>query len=628
MSSAPDASHHVWKPSRDQHLPLPDDGHERLAAYIRRETPQRRSALTIDGWTKYPEDAFRCAAIYKRLSANIDSYHGLALHLETTPAVAHQLGFDDTPSHDTFRYFEREILAEHGYNAAEKPISVQTPSGDAHTIERQARLDDHAEAIAEYIVETGDGDNCPLAEAWLPQPEFDFTMVDSESVLEVAAKDRAYEKVAPVLYDVIDFERAENTRIEHESLIDLTGYLAVQGEAPEQGRHRYFEQQDRETVFSSEAYRRAVRNKERHLTKQHRGRAKYVPPTDWSIDEQSGDTWHATTERGIERLLDILRDNGQLDDPVPVCIDGSIRPWHKHPEGADERPDGVYQEAYFETNYGWKDLSATAIVDGRAVVLANLSMVPGDSFFTAVKYLIDRACDLVDVECFYADAEFANTDICRYIGHIGEQYVMKKPHRSRVKNHLEEFAGKADYTEFEMRSPRKGMSHNTTLFAVEKRGQIGVKRGETRHEDHHQAGLDDFDMQAEGQLTFGDLATEEDVEYVAFVTNRPTDSVGIDPKANPIGHGNEATVWGHAERYRRRWSIETAFRQVKYDFLAKTRSRDLGARRFYWSVALLLYNSWAILNILVQSYVKRPDDRPPEPAGLFLDRLTGRWPPP
>jgi hypothetical protein len=30
-----------------------------------------------------------------------------------------------------------------------------------------------------------------------------------------------------------------------------------------------------------------------------------------------------------------------------------------------------------------------------------------------------------------------------------------------------------------MRSPRKGLTHNTTLFAVEKRGQIGVKKGET-----------------------------------------------------------------------------------------------------------------------------------------------------
>jgi len=276
-------------------------------------------------------------------------------------------------------------------------------------------------------------------------------------------------------------------------------------------------------------------------------------------------------------------------------------------------------------------MTATAIVDGRAVVLGNISRVPGDRFFDAVRYLVDRVCELVDVKCFYADAAYDATKVCRYIEHINETYRIRKGERSRVKEVLNGFSGRADWTEYKMNSPRLGVSHHTNLVAVEKRGKIEeTKQGVSRVEGSTQTELPS--ESPSGQLTLEDVAKEDDVEYVAFVTNEDIDSIGVDPARNPVGHDSSNTVWGVAEGYRRRWSIETCFRQLKYQFKAKTRSRDPGQRRFYWMMAMLLYNAWAAVNLMVQNSVPTASgEEPPIRARVFLEeiaRVFEQWPPP
>jgi len=545
--------------------------------------------------------------VYRHLVEELDSFPDVERHLKKYDGVVSRLGLEKPRSRETIRRSWNKQFDGYHDQIRSKALDLREAIGwGMDGVLMAMGVDDQS----------------------LSYPEF------SEDGIRQSAKEDAYDRIRPIFTNIVDFDRADNVSVPSDDLADYASWLARRQDYPESMETYVAENDLDEPPFDPETFRRAVRNKERQHTKLMDGRKKWVPPHDPSVDlndDYGGtDDWHSTTEEGIERFVEELQAEDVIDGEVPVCIDGAIRSWHKHPEGADDRPEGVYQEAYFETNYGWKDLSANAIIDGRSVVLANVSMVPGDKFFKAIKYLIDRVTDLVDVEAFYADAEFANTDVCRYIHHIGEYYVFRKPHRSRVKNHFEQFTGRADWTDdFEMRSPRKGLTHNTTLFAVEKRGQIGVKKGETRHEDHKQAGFDDFDFDtddAEGQLTFDDLADEEDedTEYVAFVTNKDIDREGIDPKANPIGHNNETTVWGHAERYRKRWSIETTFRQVKYQFLAGTRSRDLGTRRFVWMLALLLYNGWAAINLFVQEWVPQvldEDGDPPVRGKVYLEEI-------
>lgn len=583
-----------------------------LTDFVRQRGPVvDRWSDKSEGPTQYGAISMANALVYREVCAYIDSYYELELHLKRYSDVAESLGLDEIPDHTTFATTHRERF----------PNVVRE------------RIEDVAEAIREDLVRL----SAPAQYA-VEAPDGDWPAYDLPGVPEVErhAKDRAFEKVKPILHDVVDFERAENAEIPADSLVDFAGFLARRNTFPEQGAQRYWveEGDDVEDHFAPETFRRAVRNKERSKTRVPDEGTCWVEPQDKSVDlraDEPTDDWHGTLEEGVDRLVDQLKDAGVIDGPVPVCIDSSIRPYHKHPEGADEAPAGVYQESYFQTNYGWKDMSASAIINGRSVILANVSRVPGDKFFRAVKYLVDRCRELLDVDCFYADAAFANTDVCRYIEHVGEKYVMKKPHRNRVKDHLDEFDGTADYCDFEMRSPRKNMEHNTTLFGVEKRGQIGVKKGVKRDAETDQTSITDFEgaVGSTGQQEVDAYTTQEDVELVAFVTNLDVDGVGIDPDENPVAHDPEGTVWGVAQRYRRRWAIETAFRQVKYQFLARTASRDLGVRRFFWTLALLLYNSWAVMCLLVQDSVPDlPDDRPPVRAKIFLEQLAKRPPPP
>jgi IS4 transposase len=52
------------------------------------------------------------------------------------------------------------------------------------------------------------------------------------------------------------------------------------------------------------------------------------------------------------------------------------------------------------------------------------------------------------------------------------------------------------------------------------------------------------------------------------------------------------------EDYRSRWGIETGFRVIKEDFLAKSRSTTATMRTWYFNFAAHLYNLWVTANVV------------------------------
>jgi hypothetical protein len=76
--------------------------------------------------------------------------------------------------------------------------------------------------------------------------------------------------------------------------------------------------------------------------------------------------------------------------------------------------------------------------------------------------------------------------------------------------------------------------------------------------------------------------TSED-EYVWFVTN-----LGVKPE----------TAKAYAAAFRRRWGIETSYRQIG-DFLPRTSSPTFSVRLFYFLFAVSLYNLWVLANVLL-----------------------------
>ncbi len=50
----------------------------------------------------------------------------------------------------------------------------------------------------------------------------------------------------------------------------------------------------------------------------------------------------------------------------------------------------------------------------------------------------------------------------------------------------------------------------------------------------------------------------------------------------------------------RRWQIENEYKSIKYDFLAKTSSKDYRVRLFYFVFAVLLHNIWRLTDFLLK----------------------------
>jgi len=69
-------------------------------------------------------------------------------------------------------------------------------------------------------------------------------------------------------------------------------------------------------------------------------------------------------------------------------------------------------------------------------------------------------------------------------------------------------------------------------------------------------------------------------------------------------------------RYSRRWGIENFYKSIK-DFLALTTSKDFTVRLFYFGFAVLLYNMWLQVDLLVQLSL--------DIGHRYKPRVTAKW---
>lgn len=94
----------------------------------------------------------------------------------------------------------------------------------------------------------------------------------------------------------------------------------------------------------------------------------------------------------------------------------------------------------------------------------------------------------------------------------------------------------------------------------------------------------------------------------SWITSFRVEARGLEPESAGPRRG-EHTAFGIGQLYRKRWSIKTAFRDIKQNFLANPRSRCLGVRRFFFMLCLLLYNCWVLLNLIVADEMDHRDNK-------------------
>ncbi|WP_049990589.1 transposase [Natrinema salifodinae] len=82
-------------------------------------------------------------------------------------------------------------------------------------------------------------------------------------------------------------------------------------------------------------------------------------------------------------------------------------------------------------------------------------------------------------------------------------------------------------------------------------------------------------------------------------------------------------------RYSRRWQIESEYKSIKGDFLAKTSSKDYRVRLFYFVFAVLLYNIWRLTDFLLKAGVEGEMDYAPVlTAGECVELIASALIPP
>jgi len=325
------------------------------------------------------------------------------------------------------------------------------------------------------------------------------------------------------------------------------------------------------------------------------------------------------------------------DETFNLRIDYTNHDYCRHSSVSSAPPVGVHKQSHLDTGYAWKELQATIKINGRAFIIASLNYSPQNDQFRSVKYLIDRARKLVNVDTVLADAEFVDNAISEYIVHCGCDYTIRKGATESVKETVKDFDGRADWdSDWTMVSDGGKKEHDTTLVALEKdfKGVPDHKKT-TDEDDGQETTLDDFGEDGENntddkQLTLKQVIDEpqedkEEIDYFCIITSKDVNRAGIDPDKKPIGHDPSGSAWGIARIYRDRWGIETAFRDKKNNFEAKTRSRDLGYRRFLWMMQNLLYNGWVMLNTAVADQSPdRDDDEIVVKQASYLDDLDRR----
>ena len=116
-------------------------------------------------------------------------------------------------------------------------------------------------------------------------------------------------------------------------------------------------------------------------------------------------------------------------------------------------------------------------------------------------------------------------------------------------------------------------------------------------------------------------------EYTMQRKHPPTATVDVTVFAVPHRTTEDEHVWfgtsldvgpstakAYAAAFRRRWGIETSYRQIG-DFLPRTSSPTFSVRLFYFLFAVGLYNLWVLANILVAA--DRLPKKPPISTRIF-----------
>lgn len=257
-----------------------------------------------------------------------------------------------------------------------------------------------------------------------------------------------------------------------------------------------------------------------------------------------------------EPLFDIADEHDYFPEEAEIAID--ITDW---PYFGDPDSDEYIRGTKTGRNYAraWKYITLSLVGTDTPLILFVLPVKKRDDAPEYVRRLLRVSSKYVDFHRVYLDAgtEFYNSGTISVVNEFDLELVMQG---RKAGDTVKRFLDGID---------RVGLDSGYHPYGV----------GDLDEDDYWAVGL-----KSEKKSQLRKSEPDEPIDdYTYLYTN-------VDPAEIP------PDVLG--SDFRRRWGIETGFRKIKHDFLAKSASPDSVIRTFYFNFAAHLYNIWTTANIL------------------------------
>ncbi len=185
-------------------------------------------------------------------------------------------------------------------------------------------------------------------------------------------------------------------------------------------------------------------------------------------------------------------------------------------------------------------ITCAIVTPGGRFTIDAIPMSPFDNLETLVERLIKRAKSKIKIRHCYMDRGFDRTEIINVMNRNNIKFIMPKVRSPTVKKWLDKGE------DCKSRIIKNFKIGNTTTNLVLVNDENGIKRAFSTN-----------------------LDIPEQLTHYLF------------------------------RFYKFRWGIETSYRQLDHDFLARTTSRNFHIRLFYFLFSVCLYNLWILINICV-----------------------------
>lgn len=257
----------------------------------------------------------------------------------------------------------------------------------------------------------------------------------------------------------------------------------------------------------------------------------------YHLGRQTPDQIQERFDRFVEDAVAEARRQHLLGAPVDLAIDPNDERWYGKP-----LPFSVRGRPDRGTRRFLRHANASIVLWGRRLLIHSQQMTRKTRLEDVVLSSIRRAEELgLRIRRVYLDRGFCTTGVLRLFHELQIAYVIPARMTETVK-HLK----------------RQMLRRKNYIVSYTMRGQAGAV-----------------------ETTLFLHWNSRKKRWIPFLTNLP------------VTEANRASL---GEGYRRRWSIETAFR-TRNNLRIRTRSGNRSARLALYLISLVLYNLWVLLNV-------------------------------